>query len=307
MIDIKPIPGQGLEISMHGCIRLRLQHGGAEFWIDSYQSLLRETFAPLLPRMEFIPERNVVRVSLHINGEEVMGTSRPMSAAQLHLTAAQDELLRGKIRHFSTSLSRSDINPDFRIVGESFVLPDPLIHPELYRIYGSPHDPQLAIIWGMEKVPDSSLAPATAAGRFKVDKVLAVMYSILGYFRYMSPTMRKVWGAGAGAILLLLLCLVMVASCSDDEEGGSGEQPLRDPLAQLEMRVEGSKMIKGKNYNKIVFAGSLNLTDIEYLKIDGQAIKFEHGYFMLPPKSSVIVEMKLKGANQVYKSICTFK
>ncbi len=292
---------------MEGCIRLRLQHGGAEFWFDSYQSLLREAFAPLLPCMEFIPERNVVRVSLHVKGKEVMGTSRPMSAAQLNLTAAQNELLRNKIQSFNSSMSRSDINPDFRIVGESFALPDPLIHPELYRIYGSPQDPQLAIIWGMEKEPDSSLAPLNAANRFKVDKLLAVVYSILGYFQYMSPTMRKIWGAGAGAILLLLLCLVMMGSCSDDDEGGSGEQVLRDPIAKLEMRVDGSTMIDGKSYSKIDLAGSLNLSEIEYLKVDGHAIRFEHGYFMLLTKPSVIVEMKLKGGNQVYKSIYTFK
>ncbi len=173
---IELIPNGGLKVSTTTFARLKAFQGGGDYW--DHQDLIRESLGQFLPTVQQVQETDerfgVFRKN--IAGKEVLWKSIPVGVAQV----PQQEILRltAALEAFKRKADAPDTQPNARNIIQQFRLPDISKDPDLYRLCGPWWDRKLQVLWGCERIPDSSLAPVAAIAKLPVDRTYVLKRAI---------------------------------------------------------------------------------------------------------------------------------
>jgi hypothetical protein len=186
-----PYPTQhGLLVRTTDYTPLRAFSQGGCYWDKAPQQLIRESgLAEFLPpvEMEKDDQGQFGRFHREQGRGELLSRSKPLGRRRV----PPDQLIRLKraIDEFKQRGKTDDAQPENRQLIERFQLPDLNQDPELYRLAGPWWNHRLQILWGCERIRNSSLPIAAAAEKLEPDK----FYNL-----------RRLLGA---LLLLLLLAL----------------------------------------------------------------------------------------------------
>jgi PKD repeat protein len=188
---IESIPNGGLRISTSIFARLKAFQGGGDYW--DHQELIRESLGDFLPPVQQIQEAEnrfgVFRKD--VAGKEVLCKSTSMGSTRV--PEEQVRRLTSALDAFKRKADDPDTQQNAKEIIQHFRLPDISKDPDLYRLCGPWWDRKLQVIWGCERIPDSSLAPVAAVAKLPIDKAY-------GFKRALSLL-----------ALLLLLCAFLAA------------------------------------------------------------------------------------------------
>jgi len=185
---IESIPNGGLKVSTATFTRLKAFQGGGDYW--DHQDLVRESLGEFLPPVQQILDADkrfgIFRKS--VAGRETLWKSRPARGSRV----PEEEIRRltSALETFKRKANSPDTQQNARDIIQHFRLPDISKDPDLYRICGPWWDRKLQILWGCERIPDSSLAPTAAVTKIPIDKS---------------------YGLKRALALLLLLCTLLAA------------------------------------------------------------------------------------------------
>ena len=188
---IESVPHHGLKVSTDAYSRLKAFHGGGVYW--DRQDLIRETLGQILPPVQQVEEggkrfgifQNIV------SGKDTLWKSKPVSGASV--PPEEIKRLNTALEAFKRKAEAPGVQTEARDIIQQFRLPDISKDPELYRLCGPWWDRKLQVLWGCERIPDSSLAPMAAVDKLPIDKAYGLkrILSLLA--------------------LLLLLCALLAA------------------------------------------------------------------------------------------------
>ena len=190
-------PGNGVLVPTSSYKRIKGFQGGAYYWEQQPQSIIRQYLGDFLPPVEATKEgpESYGWFRRFVAGKEVLCQSKPLAgrripSKQLHaLEKGLDELRR--------VAESEETGPHNRDLVRQFRLPNPAIDPELYRLRGLPWNRHLEILWGCEKSEDTSLPPTAAVQALQKDRIY--------------PLKRLLWLILG--LLLLLLALLLLSKC----------------------------------------------------------------------------------------------
>jgi len=146
---------------------------GRELWSEEFARLiLSDQFGlkRFLPSVH-IADANTAVFSKIDGPYEVVATSQPYLPSKGVPASERRELISRVSKFVDTMKSGT---PDARSLGESFVLPDPVAAPELYRLYGTGRARRLIVLWGCSTRDVQLMSPLTAIRRLKVDYLYSV-------------------------------------------------------------------------------------------------------------------------------------
>ena len=216
---VRVIPQTGIEIDLNEYHRLRAFHGGGEFWHRDYQDLIRN----LTGLQRFLPAVQEDKAGLRatfsqfVAGREVAGVSRGddvRNIPQSEIVALVDALERLK-----RAANEPRADPNRRDIIQSFRLPNPNIHPEMYRVYGRPWNRKLLVLWGCERAANSSVALEDLAAHLR------------------SRSDRLFWLRRLVLLLLLLALLALAAAAAWKALHHTATHPPRGDLTSRQAGV----------------------------------------------------------------------
>jgi hypothetical protein len=147
-----------------------------------------------------VDESGQVIMSLHRDGQEVLGESRaasPRSVPYGEIAGLEREL--EKLKNYAQT---ADVNPDMRTAAETLTLPDPMAVPDAYRLYGPFWRRRLGVIWGCQlKGGNGTVVPQIAPGQVRTR---------FSDGDLVTPLWRR-WPTAAGLLLLALLIAVWLS------------------------------------------------------------------------------------------------
>lgn len=188
---IESIPNGGLKVSTASFARLKAFQGGGDYW--DHQELIRDSLGEFLPPVQQVREEGksfgVFRKI--ITGRENLWKSR--SATEAGIPEEQIRLLKDSLENFKRKADAADTQQNAREIIHQFRLPDISKDPELYRICGPWWNRKLQVLWGCERIPDSSLVPSAAVAKLPIDKTYGLKKAL------------------SVIALLLLLCAMLAA------------------------------------------------------------------------------------------------
>ena len=166
---IRPRDKNGLLLSLSGYKKLKAFHSGGYFWDPLPQSLIRQFLGDFLPPVEVTQEHGetVGWFRRFINAKEVLYKSKPFGGRAI--PECQLNQIRSQLTLLQSAVAAHDTQQHNRELISRFRLPHPEKDPELYRIRGPLWDRHLEILWGCEKVEDTSVAPSDALGLLRPD------------------------------------------------------------------------------------------------------------------------------------------
>ncbi len=156
-MEITAIQGTGLEVPVENHTRLRVSHGGTDFWYVAHQDILVDKLSPFLAKIRYNDANNSIIASLYENGVEQLCNSRALRDCYEELEPSVYDAFEQRVKQFRAAIDAPNIDQNTKLLFEKFAIPNPQFEPEMYRVYGSRTEPKLAIIWGMERIIDSSL------------------------------------------------------------------------------------------------------------------------------------------------------
>jgi hypothetical protein len=165
---LESIRNEGLKVSMASFNRIKAFKEGGDYWDN--QTLIRESLGEFLPPIEQIEEggqRNGL-FRKTVRDRDVLWKSSPVG--KVLIPSAEIHRLSDAITAFKNKAERSETTPNAKDIINHFRLPDISKEPDLYRIYGPWWDRKLQVLWGVERIPDSSLDPVTAIAKLPIDK-----------------------------------------------------------------------------------------------------------------------------------------
>jgi hypothetical protein len=170
---LKPIPHQGIELSLGDVQLIRAFQQGGSYWELETQKLIRSTLlGRFLPRVETSeapapapgrPAGGTALFQLVQGGKEVASTSAWLSEDDIppREVEALDKAI-GDLRRLAADPA---CDPSKKKLLEVFKLPDPVAMPECYRTYGSFWNRRLLVLWGYERKEGDSIDPALVSKR----------------------------------------------------------------------------------------------------------------------------------------------
>jgi len=162
-------PGKGLFVRESEYLPLKAFASGGFYWDTGPQNLIRAHLGQFLPALTREQDERGAAGLFHLssNGASQLATSLPLG--QQKVPADQLNALADALRRLKSVADAPDTIPDYRVLVSKFQLPDPTKDPELYRISGPLWNRQLYILWGCEKVLNSSLPAEEAIAILKPD------------------------------------------------------------------------------------------------------------------------------------------
>ena len=151
-------PEEGLEVDLTQVTKTHLPHGGNDFL--SLGTLFMDDLKRFFPRVRVQPNTALYYYTEFESGPELASTTIPLSRGRLPMKEV--EALEQSWQAFLARKTDPKTDPRARDVMQYFRLPDPLLEPEFYRLYGPRWNRRLLVLWGLEKKPRSSLPVAEA-------------------------------------------------------------------------------------------------------------------------------------------------
>ena len=170
---LKFIPARGIELSLDEYTKLRAFQGGGWFWDHESQQVIRDSLGEFLPRVEEHSDPNGALFQHFAGGTEVASKSRAVGQQMDRVPKSQLDRLQRAVEALKRKTQDAKTDPNARQIIERFRLPDPAKDPELYRLYGSPWNRKLLVLWGCERESGTSLAPFSALSKMPVEPVTA--------------------------------------------------------------------------------------------------------------------------------------
>lgn len=208
-MSIEKKPGKGLTIKLGDYTQMSAFASGPLMWSPACQSVLQSSFGRLFPVMRQSSNAEYVTASLLENGREELGYSIALnengSAPQTQLSGmdpAELKLLAAAISSLIEKMNDPRIDGNTASMLRNFTLPDPIKHPEMYRLYGClPGRRKLAILWGLKSKSATNYIPLKD---YDVNKVFACY----------KPLPVKMILIGAIAAIVILITLVIALICA---------------------------------------------------------------------------------------------
>ncbi len=189
---IEIIPSGGLKVSTAVFTRLKAFQGGGDYW--DQQALIRESLGQILPPVQQVLESGISFGVFHRNvaSKETLCKSKPVGAARI----PENEIrrLESALEVFKKKADDPDTQHNAKAFIQQFQLPDITKDPDLYRLCGPWWNRKLQVLWGCERMPDSSVTPLVAISKLPIDKA----YNIRRFVGFFS--------------ILLLVC-ALIAAC----------------------------------------------------------------------------------------------
>jgi hypothetical protein len=185
-MGIKRIQGKGLRISLDEYRPLKAFQAGGYFWDEQPQQILRESLGEFLPVVLYHSDTEKDHVTFtETSGEaQLLCDSAPCGRDKIP-SEILDRLHEG-VRRLKMRAAETEVQPAAKEIIKKFMLPDPLASPELYRMSGPWWNRRLFILWGCERLGDTSISPDTAVGLLQRDKWYvqrrASLYALCGLF-----------------------------------------------------------------------------------------------------------------------------
>ena len=189
---IESIPNGGLRVSTAVFARLKAFQGGGDFW--EQQDLVRESLGEFLPPVQQVQEAGecfgIFRKM--VAGKEALCKSAPLGGVRV----PQEEIRRLTValEAFKRKVDAEDTQQNAKDIIQQFRLPDVSKDPDLYRLCGPWWDRKLQVLWGCERIPDSSLASVAAIAKLPIDKEYGLKRAL-------------------SLFALLLVCFALLAAC----------------------------------------------------------------------------------------------
>ena len=211
----QPLPNRGLSIAEPEYLPLKAHQGGGYYWDVEAQQVIRSVLGEFLPPLEQQRQdgQRVGRFHLDDGDGEVLCNSRQVGPGN-RVPSRQLKLLRKQLDLLQQKADFPETTPNNRWIIRQFKLPDFERDPELYRLSGPFWNRRLHVLWGCERVLETSLPPAAALPKLPVDSVAKSW-----------PAAAALAALGLFVALLLLLPLAMHRSATHAER----QPPLGEP------------------------------------------------------------------------------
>lgn len=161
----------GLKVPLSVYRKLKAFQSGGFYWDHQPQDVIRQFLGDQLPRVEVVDPGDgpCGLFRRHVRGKERLWKAVPAGGKAI----PPDELkkLEENLAKFHGAASAEETQPHNRELISQFRLPDPETDPELYLLRGPWWDRKLEVLWGCEKVADSSIAPSQAVKKLKADNL----------------------------------------------------------------------------------------------------------------------------------------
>jgi hypothetical protein len=268
----------GLELDLRDVHKLIVSHGEGEYFAVPNQVIVREGLGRFLPHVKDQP--GSVLFEHVVAGRERASGSVPI--ARRNLPATEVNRFEASIKKLLAKADSSQTVPKAKQVILNFRLPDPDVHRDFYRLYGSFLNRKLLALWGCEKQKGTSIPPLDAIAKLRRNQ----------------KSLWMIWLERAMllALLLLLLVVPMIYLIGPKAIVSIGHTPAKDVVlaapsltgntnpptsdanaapngtnANLTQAQKGSDSI---NSGKSVANGGLDGTNIAVAQIPGSTTNF---------------------------------